>query len=83
MLSEDLQGKVVVQGAADQIQIIPQMVLIQRTGAAQLLEGALLGPPDVIRLDHVAADGGDLLGCFGLAVVQAEAEADDVALVRR
>ena len=83
MLSEDLQGKLVVQGAADKVQVILQMVLIQRTGAAQLLEGALLGPADVIRLDHVAADGGHLLCRAGLAVIQAEAEADDIALVRR
>ena len=59
------------------------MVLIQRTRTAQLLEGPLLGSSDVLGFDHVAADGGHLVGRAGLAVVQTKAEADDVAFVRR
>lgn len=58
------------------------MVLIQRTGTAQLLEGTLLGSSDVFGLDHVAADGGHLVGRAGFAIVQTESEADDVAFVR-
>ena len=60
-----------------------QVVLVQRSGTAQLLEGTLLGSSDVLGLDHVAADGGHLLGRAGFAIVQTEAEANDVAFVRR
>ena len=58
-------------------------MLIQRTGTAQLLEGTLLGSSDVLGLDHVAADGGHLIGRAAFAIVKAKSEANDVAFVRR
>lgn len=59
------------------------MVLVQRTRTAQLLQGTLLGSSDMVGLDHVAADGGHLVGRADFAIVQTEAEADDVSFVRR
>ena len=58
-------------------------MLIQRTGTAQLLEGTLLGSSDVLGLDHVAADGGHLIGRAGFAIVKTKSEANNVAFVRR